>query len=209
MTTTNKPKTAGVVLSVAGTVLAALLLTGCGGGPVVEETFAAPAPQESSSAAAGTTSVGGSGGPAPVDPTSTELKEGTGVANQPPPMLGQGVATDIPVWDAAAEKEAVDVASFGMATFAGLRTLPAADWKQSMSHYLTPKAQQAWANVQPGLIPVTDILAMATLDSDRSNPYWVWATLPTNDGDYRVQLYREGAGKPWLIDLIRPKDLKH
>ena len=207
MTTADKTKASGWVLTVAGTVLAAVLLAGCGtGAPVVEETFAAPAAQET--AAADTSAIGGSGGPAPKDPTSTELAEGTGVANQPPPMLGQGVVTDVPVWDAAAEKQAVLVASECMGLFT-LKDRSAADWKRTMANgCLTPKAQQAWTNVQPDKIPVTDILAMATLDADRSNPYWVWATVPTNDGDYRVQLYREGAGKPWLIDLIRPKELK-
>lgn len=209
MTNMNKSRIPGLVLSGAGAVLAAVLLAGCGGGgPVVEQTTAASAAQGSSSSAAGdTTAIGGPGGTAPTDPTSAELKEGTGVANQPPPMLGQGVATDIPVWDAAAEKEAINVASNCMALFT-LREYSATAWKATMADCLTPKAKQAWANVRPDLIPVTDILAYATLDADRSNPYWVWATLPTNDGDYRVQLYREGAGKPWLIDLIRPKDLK-
>ncbi|WP_185751346.1 hypothetical protein [Arthrobacter sp. 31Y] len=64
---------------------------------MVEESFAAPATAESSPAA-DTSAIGGSGGPAPKDPTSTDMKEGTGVANQPPPMLGQGVVTDVPVW---------------------------------------------------------------------------------------------------------------
>lgn len=195
------------VLSATAALIAGLLLAGCSGAPVVEESFAAPATAESSPVA-DTSAIGGSGGPAPKDPTSTDMKEGTGVANQPPPMLGQGVVTDVPVWDAAAEKAAISVASECLGLFA-LKDRSAQDWKRTMANgCLTPKAQQAWANVQPDKIPVTEVLAIATLDSDRSNPYWVWATLPTNDGDYRVQLYREGAGKPWLIDLIRPKELK-
>lgn len=205
MTKRSMPGRTGTVLSF---VLAGVLLAGCSGAPVVEETPAAPAAQESSSAE-DTTAIGGSGGPAPKDPTSTELKEGAGVANQPPPMLGQGVVPDAPVWDAAAEKEAIFVASNCLALF-GMKNISVADWKAHMAHEcMTAKAQEAWANVQPDKIPMTDVMAYGTLDEDRSNPYWVWATLPTDDGDYRVQLYREGAGKPWLIDLIRPKDVHH
>lgn len=196
-----------VAASVTGSLLAAALLAGCAaGGPVAEQTSTASA-GSSPSADADTSAIGGSGGPAPSDPTST-VKDGEVVANQPPPMLGQGVVTDAPVWDATAEKEAIDTASNGMALFSLTKDRSAADWKETMDDWLTPKAQQAWANVRPDLIPVKEILAMATLDADRSNPYWVWATVPTNDGDYRVQLYREGSGKPWLIDLIRPKNIK-
>ena len=195
-----------VAASVTGSLLAAALLAGCAaGGPAAEQTSTASA-GSSPSAEADTSAIGGSGGPAPSDPTST-VKDGEVVANQPPPMLGQGVVTDAPTWDAAAEKEAITVASDCMAFFS-LTDQSANDWKGLMAHCLTPKAKDAWANVRPELIPVKEILAYATLDADRSNPYWVWATVPTNDGDYRVQLYREGAGKPWLIDLIRPKNIK-
>lgn len=192
--------------SVAALVLAGVLLAGCAAGPVAEHSSVSSA-GSSPSADADTSAIGGSGGPAPSDPTST-VEEGQVVANQPPPMLGQGVVTDVPVWDAAAEKDAIDTASNGMALFSLTKDRTAAEWKKTMANWLTPKAQQAWADVRPDLIPVKEIVAMATLDADRSNPYWVWATVPTNDGDYRVQLYREGVGKPWLIDLIRPKNLK-
>lgn len=195
----------GLVLSLAGAVLAGVLLAGCAaGGPVVEQTPSGTVAQGSlTPSSADTRAIGGSGGPAPTDPAGGQVQGGR---NQPPPMQGQGVVTDVPVWDAAAEKEAINVASYGMSNFA-LTTITADSWKQGMADYMTPQAQKAWANVRPSLIPVKEILAMATLDPDRSNPYWVWATVPTNDGDYRVQLNRTGAGKPWLIDLIRPKTI--
>lgn len=206
MNKTRRRSVVAAAASVTGSLLAAALLAGCAaGGPVAEQTSTASA-GSSPSADADTSAIGGSGGPAPSDPTNT-VKEGQVVANQPPPMLGQGVVTEIPVWDAAAEKEAIEVASNCMAFFS-LTDQSATDWKALMADCLTPKAKQAWANVRPDLIPVKEILAYATLDADRSNPYWVWATVPTNDGDYRVQLYREGIGKPWLIDLIRQKDIK-
>ncbi|GAB2714105.1 hypothetical protein ACX801_18005 [Arthrobacter bambusae] len=195
----------GTVLSLAGTVLVAVLLAGCASaGPVVEQTQPAAAQGSPPPSYADATAIGGSGGPAPTDPAGGQVQGGK---NQPPPMQGQGVATDVPVWDAAAEKEAINVASNCMALFT-LKDRSAEDWKRTMANgCLTPQAQKAWANVRPDLIPVKEILAMATLDADRSNPYWVWATVPTNDGDYRVQLNRTGAGKPWLIDLIRPKTI--
>jgi hypothetical protein len=183
-----------------GLALAAIVLSGCGGGPVVNETLdpgvgraqsalETPSPSESAQEAS----------PAPL--TTGAL------ANQPPPPLGEGVATGQPVWDSAAEQAAIGRAQEVMGAFTSTELI-SHQWQARIKPMLTPRAQQAWSRADLKYFTATSVTGPATLDADRSNPYWIWATVPTNDGDYKVNLNRLGPGEPWLADMIRPLQVK-
>jgi hypothetical protein len=183
-----------------GLALAAIVLSGCGGGPVVNETLdpgvgrsqsalETPSPSESAQEAS----------PAPLT---------TGApANQPPPPLGEGVATGQPAWNSAAEQAAIRRAQEVMGAFTSTELI-SHQWQSRIKPMLTPRAQQAWSRADLKFFTATSVTGPATLDADRSNPYWIWATVPTNDGDYRVNLNRLGPGEPWLADMIRPLQVK-
>jgi hypothetical protein len=184
----------------AGLALAAILLSGCGGGPVINETL--------DPGAGGAQPVSETPSPSESAPEASSAPLTSGApANQPPPPLGEGVATGQPVWDSAAEKAAMGRAQEVMEAFTSTELI-SHQWQARIKPMLTPRAQQAWSRADLKYFTATSVTGPATLDADRSNPYWIWATVPTNDGDYRVNLNRLGPGEPWLADMIRPVQVK-
>lgn len=193
--------------TITGLAAAAIVLSGCGGGPVVDETLAPGI--ASTEQAQPNPSPSASGQASPVisaAPTPSAVAQDK-VANQPPPMLGEGTVTQTPVWDSAAEQAAVDRAQEVMEAFTSTELI-SHQWQARIKPLLTPRAQQAWSRADLKYFTATSVSGPAKLDPDKSNPYWVWATVPTNDGDYRVHLNRLAPDAPWLADIIRPLDIK-
>jgi hypothetical protein len=201
-TAARKPDRWAMPAAVLGAALALVFLTGCGGGPVVDVT----SPPETAAQPTGTV-TGTTGEPAPGNGSASASVSQPFTGNPAPPMQGQGVETAQPAWNADAERAALVAADDVMRAFTAT-TLTSSQWQARIKPLLTPRAQQAWSRADLKYFTATSVTGQPRLDEDRSNPYFVWASVPTNDGDYRVHLNRLEPGAPWLGDMIRPLQLK-
>ena len=177
-------------------VIVAGLLAGCGGGTTESQptTHSTPAPTKAT--------------PDPIPPGATVGPDGNiyGTVPTPPPMAAPTLAP--PTWDKQSEYDAIAEAESVMRLYATPDSPSAYAWHQSVDSHLTPRAKEALANVHPQYIPAHKLTGQAALDPDRSNPYQIWSTVPTDAGDYRILLIRSGAGQKWKADIIEPKNLK-
>lgn len=194
---------------VSGLIITGISLGGCSviSGPQVTVT-GTPTP---SPAAASSTAATGTG-TVSAPPSPTAAGEGAaggsvpllkGAAPQPPPMLGASAIPVEPVWDSASKVDAKNTA----VKILGLYARPSIDpwtWKHELFPLLTLRAQDAWRNVDPSYLPVSNVTGNPELLIDTTNSYWVWVNVETNDGLYRVQLHREGGADPWLGNVIGP-----
>jgi hypothetical protein len=118
------------------------------------------------------------------------------------------VVSGAPVWDQLAAQGAEEAALEVMAVFTNTK-LDKDEWVAWIKPMLTGRAQQAWSNPGLSAFAATSVTGSPRLEVESpANPYWVWAVVPTNDGDYRVHLNRTKTGAPWLADMIRPAQLK-
>lgn len=190
-----------------GALTAGLLLSGCGGiGPVVDQTSPA---SSSASAAAGTLGAAPTASPSGAAGRPSPSATPSGMfAPEPPPQLGQGVDTSAPVWDARAAQDAEERALEVMVAFTNTKASKN-DWVARIKPMLTNRAQNAWSDPGLSAFTATGVTGPARLELESPpNPYWVWAVVPTNDGDYRVRLNKAGPASHWLADIIRPAQLK-
>ena len=221
-------RTGGTVLAISVGLLVVLGLVACGPVlPSIEMTgtpSSSPDPTAGSSAAsslvpgpsivvprAGTEAAGA--GPATAGVSSQGPGSSLGSARPPAgheqaPQVSVSEAPKAPVWDAGSEEGARKAAVVAMSSYA--RPGVAAEaWRQDMGPLLTGRARAAWARMQPQFLTVSKVTGAAVLDAGRSNPYWIWVSVPTDDGVYRVYLNRSQAGSPWLVDRLQPAQLKH
>jgi len=161
------------------TALTALLLcAACA--PVSSSTPAEPSPATSAATPAAL-SAGGK----PQAPGGT-----------PPPTLGIG-------WDEASKTAALDTASKAMTLYAR-PTVTDKVWIQDLGQLLTTQATADYQYVDPTNIPATKVTGTGQLRIDEANGFGCHVLVPTDAGDYDVQLLRSAADKPWQVNRFTP-----
>ncbi|HIZ36387.1 MAG TPA: hypothetical protein H9815_11460 [Candidatus Ruania gallistercoris] len=174
-----------IVLPVAMTVLL-LAVSACSDG--------SSEPPTSSASPTATTPV--------VDAPTGELSEGSdigpgvGEEHDAPESVGP-----VPTWDAAAEGEATEVAVAAVAAWAR-PDLGYEQWWADLSPFLSWQAQEAFASVDPALVPASAVSGEAQAESGES-PFLSTVVVPTDVGTVEVLLSRQSAEETWLVESIR------
>lgn len=109
-----------------------------------------------------------------------------------------------PTDDAASRTAAEMVAAAAMTSFVRV-DLTAEDWLSQLSTHLTADAASAYYGTDPLEVPVRAITGPARWDGSTS-AYLTNVVVPTEVGDYRLLLVRDGQGSPWLVQTITPPD---
>lgn len=120
----------------------------------------------------------------------------------------QAPLTDVPEnpeWTPESEAAAKEVAENAMRDFARPE-VEETQWANDFARWLTPEATTAYSAVDPANVPVTEVTGPATLEIDETNGFGVVATVPTDIGDYRVQLLRQGQDEPWKVNRLYPPE---
>lgn len=110
-----------------------------------------------------------------------------------------------PQWVPGDEEAAKGVAVNAMRDFAR-PGLDETQWANDFARWLTPKATTAYSSVDPANVPVTEVTGPATLEMDEANGFGATATVPTNIGDYRVEMLRQGQDEPWKVNRLYPPE---
>lgn len=134
--------------------------------------------------------VGGPAGASPTGPGDTR-------ANLPTPAPA-------PTDDAASRTAAETAAAAAMASFVRV-DLTAEDWWNRLSEHLTADAASAYYGTDPLEVPARAVTGAPRWDGSTS-AYLANVVVPTDVGDYRLLLVREGQGSPWLVQTIAPPD---
>lgn len=109
-----------------------------------------------------------------------------------------------PTDDAASRTAAETVAAAAMASFVRV-DLTAEDWLSQLSTHLTADAAIAYYGTDPLEVPARAVTGMARWDGSTS-AYLADVVVPTEVGDYRLLLVRDGRDSPWLVQTITPPD---
>ncbi|MBE0011617.1 hypothetical protein [Arthrobacter sp. AET 35A] len=110
-----------------------------------------------------------------------------------------------PEWTPEDEDAAKQVAEDALADFAR-PDVEEAQWANDFARWLTPEATTSYSAVDPANVPVKEVTGPATLDIDETNGFGVIATVPTDIGDYGVQLLRQGQDEPWKVNRLYPPE---
>jgi hypothetical protein len=107
-------------------------------------------------------------------------------------------------WDDTVRKAARDAARATMTAFAATdRT--AADWWDGLGPLLTPQARPVYQDVDPRLVPVTEVTGEPEI-TDETSTLLAEVAVPTDIGPYTVLLTRADGAAPWLAEQIRPPE---
>jgi hypothetical protein len=120
----------------------------------------------------------------------------------------QAPITDVPEnpeWTPEDEDAAKEVAVNALTDFARPE-VEETQWANDFARWLTPEATTAYSAVDPANVPVTEVTGPAILEIDEANGFGVIATVPTDIGDYRVQLLRQGQDEPWKVNRLYPPE---
>lgn len=160
--------------AIAASGVALLVLAGCA---LEADEPAAPSPSSSTST-----------GPAPSGPLPTpSIHE----EHEPP------VSTA-----AASLTSAADTAAELLALFCRPGT-ERQEWIDALFPFLTENAGTAYGTVDPRTIPCSAVTGAATLEAG-ANDFYAVAILPTDAGNYRIELERRDVDAPWLALRIQP-----
>ncbi|SDI70458.1 hypothetical protein SAMN04488693_11931 [Arthrobacter subterraneus] len=110
-----------------------------------------------------------------------------------------------PEWLPGDEEAAKDVAVNAMRDFAR-PNVEEKQWANEFARWLTPKATADYSAVDPANVPATEVTGPASLEIDRANGFGATATVPTDVGDYQVQLLRQGQDEPWKVNRLYPPE---
>lgn len=141
---------------------------------------------------------------APADRSTPALATATA------PIGPNDVAAELPTPaaypsdDAASRAAAQDTAADAMAAFVRV-DLTADEWLARLSALLTVDAASAFYGTDPLEVPARAVTGAARWGSSTS-VYLAEVVVPTDVGDYRLMLVREGQGTPWLVQAITPPD---
>lgn len=141
------------------------------------------------------------GPPASTPTAAAPVSLSTG--GQPQAPGGTAPATLGIPWDQASRTAALATATKAMALYARPKA-PAAAWIQDLGQLMTPQAAADYQDTDPAGIPATRITGTGQLRIDPGNGYGCHAVVPTDAGDYDVQLLRTAAGAPWQVNRITP-----
>lgn len=139
------------------------------------------------------------GGPKPTSTYTPSHSVGDG------PQASEIDVPDNPQWTLKDADAAKEVAEDALADFAR-PGLDETQWANDFARWLTPKAVTAYSAVDPANVPVSDVTGPATLEIDESNGFGVIATVPTDIGDYGVQLLRQSQNEPWKVNRLYPPE---
>jgi hypothetical protein len=181
------------------------------GGPVD------PTPQESAGAfAPGSPDDFGSPAGSTQDdtgaPPATEEVEGQPGAGEPATEVSaepefDETAPSEPVeatWDETVRTAARDAARATVAAFAATDQNEG-DWWSGLKPLLTPQAQPVYQDVDPRLVPVTEVTGEPKV-TDETSTLLAEVAVPTDIGSYTVLLTRADGAAPWLAEQIRPPE---
>lgn len=83
--------------------------------------------------------------------------------------------------------------------------LDADSWLTGLSEHLSPTARAAYVGTDPLEVPARTLTGPAVYEPSTS-AYLATVVIPTDVGDYRLLLSREGQGAPWLTETLTPPD---
>jgi hypothetical protein len=146
------------------------------------------------------------------DATATEEVEGQPGAGDPAvevtaePEFDESAPSE-PVeatWDDAVRTAARDAARATMLAFAATDQTAAA-WWDGLMPLLTPQARPVYQDVDPRLVPVTEVTGDPKV-TDETSTLLAEVAVPTDVGPYTVLLTRADGAAPWLAEQIRPPE---
>jgi len=130
-----------------------------------------------------------------------------------PPSLSAGGKPQAPggtapatlgiAWDEASKTSALDTATKAMTLYAR-PTVTDKAWIQDLGQILTAQATADYQYVDPANIPATKITGTGRLTIDENNGFGCHVAVPTDAGNYDVQLLRSAADKPWQVNRFTP-----
>lgn len=106
--------------------------------------------------------------------------------------------------EAASLTSAADTAAELLALFCRPDT-ERQEWLDALFPYLTENAGTAYGTVDPRTIPCSAVTGAATLEAG-ANDFYAVAIVPTDAGNYRIELERRDVAAPWLALRIQPTD---
>lgn len=107
-------------------------------------------------------------------------------------------------WDDTVRTAALDAARATMTAFAA--TDQDADaWWDGLEPLLTPQARPVYQDVDPRLVPVTQVTGDPEV-TDETSTLLAEVAVPTDIGPYTVLLTRADGAAPWLAEQIRPPE---
>lgn len=107
-----------------------------------------------------------------------------------------------PTWDDAARVDVQGAAATAVAAWAR-PDLDYDAWWSGLSPALSESARQTFGTIDPAFIPATTVTGDAVLE-DESSPWLATLLVPTDAGDVRVLMVRDGAEAPWFMERIDP-----
>lgn len=158
--------------------LVASLVCGCEDGAVPDAT---------------TTTVATS---AAAAPTTVDGPNDAAMSAPPAPVL--------PTQDAASSAAAVDLAQRAMTAFAR-PTVDPETWLTELSSLLTPAVRSAYVGTDPDEVPAHAVTGPGRAE-DSPSAFLAYVVVPTDVGDYRLLLSREGGDAGWLVETITAPD---
>lgn len=109
-----------------------------------------------------------------------------------------------PTRDESSTAAAVELAQQAMTAFAR-PTIDADSWFTELAPLLTPDARSSYYGTDPDEVPAHAVTAPGRAEESPS-AYLAYVTVPTDVGDYRVLLSREGRDTGWLVETMTPPD---
>ena len=107
-------------------------------------------------------------------------------------------------WDDTVRKAARDAALATITAFAATEKAEDA-WWAGLKPLLTPQAQPVYQDVDPRLVPVTEVTGDPKV-TDETSTLLAEVAVPTDIGPYTVLLTRADGAAPWLAEQIRPPE---
>ncbi|MEV0950181.1 hypothetical protein [Promicromonospora sp. NPDC050249] len=108
------------------------------------------------------------------------------------------------VWDDTVRTAAREAALATITAFAATDQ-SADDWWADLKPLLTPQARPVYQDVDPRLVPVTEVTGDPEV-TDETSTLLAEVAVPTDIGPYTVLLTRADGAAPWLAEQIRPPE---
>lgn len=134
--------------------------------------------------------------PATAAPTTVGGPNDVAMSAPPAPVL--------PTQDATSSAAAVDLAQRAMTAFAR-PTLDDDQWFTDLGPLLTPAARSAYVGTDPAEVPARAVTGPGRA-ADSPSAFLAYVVVPTDVGDYRLLLSREGGDADWLVETITAPD---
>lgn len=131
-----------------------------------------------------------------VTPTTVDGPNDAAMSAPPAPVP--------PTQDATSSAAAVDLAQRAMTAFAR-PTVDAETWLTELSPLLTPGARSAYVGTDPDEVPAHAVTGPGRAE-DSPSAFLAYVVVPTDVGDYRLLLSREGGDAGWLVETITAPD---